>query len=439
MELKFLGAAGTVTGSSYLLTVDKTKVLIDFGMFQGTSAEEELNTRQFGFNPKEVDALFLTHAHLDHCGRIPLLVKNGFSGAIYATNATRDLAEIVMFDSAKIAEYENFDNPLYTESDVVNTLSLLKSVSYHEQLVYRNILVEYFNAGHILGSASIKITNKASGKSIIFSGDIGSYPDLLVPNTEFIDRGTWVVMESTYGGKVHPASDPKVELARYLVEADKGKRTLLIPAFAIQKTQILLDMISALKRQGIVSANLPVFLDSPMAFDVTKVYTEHKEELNSSKFSFPGLSFTVKGSQSKKIYKQKGAKVIIAGSGMMSGGRILSHAKKYLDQKRTMLLFVGYQAVETLGREIKEGSERVYIDEKEIFVNAQINAMETLSSHADEPRLINWLSSIKGVETVFLTHGEDVARIPLASNIRRETEVRDVKLPGLDEEVALVD
>lgn len=439
MELKFLGASGTVTGSSYLLTANKTKVLIDFGMFQGTSAEEELNFRPFSFNPKEVDALFLTHAHLDHCGRLPLLVKNGFSGPIFATTATRELAEIVMFDSAKIAEYENFYEPMYTDSDVVDTLALFKLVSFHEQVVFRNLLVEYFNAGHILGAASIKFTNKTSGKSVIFSGDIGSYPDPLVPYTEFIDSADWVVMESTYGGKIHPTSDPVTEFARFLVEADRGKRTLLIPAFAIQKTQVLLEMISALKRQGVVSADLPVYLDSPMAFDVTKIYIDHKDEISTSNFSFPGLVFTAKGGQSKKIHKQKGAKVIIAGSGMMNGGRILSHAKKYLNQKRTMLLFVGYQAEETLGREIKEGAERVFIDGKEIFVNAQIDAIETLSSHADQPRLINWLKQIKNVEEVFLTHGEDEARIPLALNIRRETEVGEVNLPVLDEEVVLVE
>ncbi len=437
MKLKFLGASGTVTGSSYLLSTKNTRVLIDFGMFQGTQKEEELNLRPFSFNPREIAAILLTHAHLDHCGRLPLLTKSGFAGTIYATQSTRELAEIVMFDSAKIAEYENSYNPLYTERDVVNTLTLFKEVSYHKPFEFTGLTVEYYNAGHILGSASIKITDKTSGKSIVFSGDLGAYPDLLVPKTELVDEADWVVMESTYGGKTHPSVDPILEFASYLIEAEKAKRTLLIPAFAIQKTQILLHLIAALKRQRVISANFPVYLDSPMAFDVTRIYQTRKAELVASNFTFPGLVLVVNGSQSRLIAKQKGGKVIIAGSDMMTGGRILSHAKRYLSQKSTMLLFVGYQAVETLGRELKEGTELVYIDDRQIAVHAQINAMETLSSHADEPRLVAWLDGIKNVETAFLTHGEDEARVALASKIKRETGVAEVRLPLLDEEVRL--
>jgi metallo-beta-lactamase family protein len=435
VKLKFLGAAGTVTGSAYLLTSDNTKVLIDFGMFQGTPEIDALNLRPLNFNPQEVQALFLTHAHLDHCGRIPLLVKNGFHGNIYATYQTIELAEVVLRDAAKIAEYNNPKNPLYTANDVEETMRLFKPVNYHEAFNFKNLNINYINAGHILGSASIQI--KIEDKTISFSGDLGAFPDILVPNTEFFENSDFVVMESTYGGRQHPQTSAKDDIYKYFSQITNNSQTLLIPSFAIHKTQALLYLIAQMKKQNQISKNLKVYLDSPMALEVTSVYLAYKKDLLQSTFDFPGLTPVMSGSKSRRIEKIKEPKVIIAGSGMMNGGRILEHAKRLLNKGSTTLLFVGYQGEQTLGREIKEGAKQVMIDNKKVSVNAKVSWIESMSSHADEPRLIEWFSNIKEVKTLILTHGEDESRIKLASRIRKELSVPDVKLPQLDDEIEL--
>ena len=445
MKLKFLGAAGTVTGSGYLFTNDHTKFIIDFGMFQGTKAEESLNTQPLDFLPSEVDAILLTHAHLDHCGRLPLLVKKGFRGPIYATEATQELAEIVLFDSAKIAlsDQENkLINPLYTEHDVVETIKLFKTIDYHEPQEFKHLKFEYINAGHILGSASIKITTPQN-QSIIFSGDIGAYPDLLIPHTEFFENANFVVMESTYGGRAHPNENPIELFAEHLNSADATKGTLLIPAFAIQKTQVLLCLIKELKAQKKIRPDLPVFLDSPMATETTKIYADHSYLFNdrfqndSTPFDSPALNVALRNKQSSQIKRTKGAKVIIAGSGMMTGGRVLSHAKEYLPDPNASVLFVGYQAAETLGRDLKQGATEVKIDSQKYPVYCKIKEINSLSSHADEPRLLNWLKNIKNINTLFLTHGDDDSRIKLASEVRRKLAVPEIILPKLNEEINL--
>jgi len=435
MKLKFLGAAGTVTGSGYLLATSQSQIMIDFGMFQGTSEEQALNRRPLTFDPKRVNALFLTHAHLDHCGRLPLLVKNGFSGPIYATPSTQDLAEIVLFDSARIADQDMEHDPLYSEDDVVKTLSLFKSIDYHQPLQYKNLEVEFVDAGHIIGSASIRIT--AEDKKIIFSGDLGAFPDYLVKPTEFFDSANVVIMESTYGGRAHPNENPKKLLLEHLNWAENSKGTLLIPSFAIQKTQSLLSLIKELKDEGAVAAKTTVYLDSPMAVHATEVYRRFSHLLNKKSFNFPGLKATTRSSQSRHIDQVSGPKIIIAGSGMMTGGRILNHAQKYLSRKNTRLLFVGYQAVETIGRALKEGAESIVVYDEDVKVNAEIKSIESMSSHADEPRLLEWLGHINNPSKVILTHGEDESRIKLASNIRRELAISEVILPKLDQEIDL--
>lgn len=435
MKIKFLGATGTVTGSGYLLATNQSQVMVDFGMFQGTNEEQALNRKPLTFDPKSVNALFLTHAHLDHCGRLPLLVKLGFRGPIYATPATQDLAEIVLLDSARIADQDMEHDPLYSEDDVTKTLDLFKSIDYHEPLQYKNLEVEYIDAGHIIGSASIKIM--VENKKIIFSGDLGAFPDYLVKPTEFFDSADVVIMESTYGGRAHPNENPKKLLLEHLNWAENQKGTLLIPSFAIQKTQVLLSLIKELKDEGNIAAKTTVFLDSPMAVHATEVYKHFSYLLNKKSFNFPGLKVTTKSSQSRHINEVSGPKIIIAGSGMMTGGRILNHAQKYLSRKNTRLLFVGYQAVETIGRALKEGAESIVVYDEDIKVNAEIKSIESLSSHADEPRLLEWLRHINHPSKVILTHGEDESRIQLASTIRRTLNISEVVLPKLDQELDL--
>jgi len=435
MTIKFLGAAGTVTGSGYLLDIGHSQFIIDFGMFQGTSDEAALNRMPLTFDPKKVSAVFLTHAHLDHCGRLPLLVKHGFSGPIYATPATQDLTEIVLFDSAKIASQDMEESPLYSERDVARTLQLFRIAEYHQPFQFKDLRVQYIDAGHIIGSSSLKI--EQNSKTIVFSGDLGAFPDYLVKPTEFFDSADVVIMESTYGGRAHPNENPKKLLLEHLNWAENQKGTLLIPSFAIQKTQVLLSLIRELKDEGAVAAKTTVYLDSPMAVRATEVYKHFSHLLNKKSFNFPGLKVTTKSSQSRHINEVSGAKIIIAGSGMMTGGRILNHAQKYLSRKNTRLLFVGYQAVETIGRSLKEGAESIVVYDEDIKVNAEIKSIESLSSHADEPRLIEWLGKVNNPQKVILTHGEDESRIQLASRIRRELGISEVLLPKLNQEISL--
>lgn len=436
MKIKFLGASGTVTGSAYLLNSGNTQVMVDFGMFQGVSEVEELNRRPLGFNPAQVEALFLTHAHLDHCGRIPILIRHGFRGKIYATEPTIALTEVILRDSAKIARYDHESEALYNDKDVDKSLSLFEKVSYDQAFSFKDLDIVYKNAGHILGSASIVFGNNS--QKLVFSGDLGNYPDILVPPTDFIDKATTVVMESTYGGRRHPDSDPKEELKQQILWAQGSGGTLLVPSFAVHKTQVLLYLISSLKESGEVSRDLPVFLDSPMATIATYIYEDRLRLLNKGvRLDFSGLIVTAKNSQSKKIVRQQGPKIIIAGSGMMTGGRILAHAKRYLTQKNVRLLFVGYQADETLGREILDGETFPEIDETKIKINAGIESIETLSSHADEPKLLEWLSKIKGVSNVILTHGENKARQELAQKIKSSLYLNKVYMPNLDDELQI--
>lgn len=439
-KIKFLGAAGTVTGSSYLLTSPNGQILIDLGMFQGTTKIEDLNYLPLSFNPKEVDAVILTHAHLDHCGRLPLLVKNGYTGPIFMTPATRDLTELTLFDAARIAEGPD-GSGLYDEFDVNKLRRLFKTVNYHETLTIRDFKIEMFDAGHLLGSASLKINS--NGKTFVFSGDLGNTPQDILKPTEYIDRGDFVVMESTYGGRTHNESDQDGILEREIKETIASKGVLLIPSFAMERTQTLLHRIGHLKGSNKIDKNLEVYVDSPMAIRATKIFLDHSnlfnEEMNSlhknkSPFTFPGLYVIDNPKKSNQLQFLRGPAVIIAGSGMMNGGRILRHAANFLGNNNARLLLVGYQAEQTLGREIQDGERLVRIENKTVKINATVvDTSGSFSSHADEPKLINWLSKLDGVSKVFLTHGEDAGRNPLKSKIVQDLKITNVVLPSRDD------
>ncbi len=443
-KVHFLGASGEVTGSSFLLTADdESQLLVDMGMFQGPKEIANLNYQPLQFKPSQVKGVVLTHAHLDHCGRLPMLVYGGFSGKIYMTAPTFALMEVILMDSAKIAAEKIDVPPLYGIEEVEKTLKLVEIVEYDKPVVFGPFTVNFKNAGHILGSASIVITDKGDGRTIVFSGDLGNTPEDIIRPTDYIDNADIVVMESTYGDKVHPKEDPSKVIQEEINAAERDSGVLMIPAFSLERTQEILHRIYHLKKEGKVQQDTPVFMDSPMGIRATEIFRQYREfynqELqthNDDPFHFEGLAVTSEARDSKEIIKAIDPKVIVAGSGMLSGGRILHHALNYLPIRTSRLLFVGYQAEETLGRRILEGARKVRIYDKFINVRASIRET-TMSSHADQPKLLEWLKHIKGVKKVFIVHGDTVQRDVFSQKVKQELQLQDVYLPLNGEEHTL--
>lgn len=439
MRIQFLGAAGTVTGSCYLLeAASGDSILIDCGLFQGSKELDKANFAPLACDCTKVLGLVLTHAHLDHCGRLPMLPNQGFFQPIWMTSATRDITEISLMDTAKINKQDHPEDPLYEADDVNAVLELFKTVEYNTEFSVGPFTITMRDAGHILGSASLEIVDtsaKTEMKKVIFSGDLGNTPQELIQPTFLISDADVVVMESTYGDRVHPVEDGNALLQNEINTVEKNNGTLLIPCFAIERSQELLHDIAHLKKDGKIKAETQVFFDSPMAEKVTEVFEQYPELYNEefkaeavhgSPFHFPGLQ-VVGGQESRtELSELDGTKVIIAGSGMMTGGRILSHAQQYLPLESTRLLFVGYQAEGTLGRAILEGEKSITLKGEYFQVNATVTQMHSMSSHADQPKLINWLKHIKGVKKVCITHGENEARAALAEKIKSELKITEI-------------
>lgn len=446
MKLKFLGASGTVTGSCYFLSSDNTGVMVDCGMFQGIKEVDELNSKKPAIDFGKLDAIVLTHAHLDHCGRLPLLLKYGFKGVVYMNEPTKALAEIVLLDSAKIAR-EDSTETLYEEDEVFAFLKKVVLVDYHKPFNIGDFEVVMYDAGHILGSTSLLFKETKTGKKVLFSGDLGNTPEPLLMPTEIVDEADAVVMESTYGDEKHPVGEEKDVIAEIVAEAEHVGGVVLIPSFSIQRAQELLYLFDGLKKDGKVGQETVVFLDSPMALKTTEIYKDYpglysQQLRNQAKtddpFDFPGLVLCDSVEKSKQIKNYPGAKVIIAGSGMMTGGRILHHAINYLADPKNTLVFVGFQAEGTLGREIRSGKSEVSIWGNTVEIRAEIREIKTMSSHADQDQLWSWFSKIKGVKKVFLTHGEDMARLVFKEIIKNRSELTlDVEMPNLDQEYEL--
>lgn len=427
IKLQFLGASGTVTGSSYLLKgKNNESVLIDLGMFQGIDDEKELNASSLPIDIKNLQAVFLTHAHLDHCGRLPLLIKTGFRGKIYTTEATKMITQISLLDAAAIQE-EKDNPPLYTREEVEKICEKIETMPYDKPNTLGEFTVTFRNAGHILGSASIEIAD--NNETIVFSGDLGNTPENLIQPIEYVSRADTVIMESTYGNSIHPREDAVAVLQKEIKTIESTNGVLLIPAFSIQRTQEILHTLSHL----VIS--LPVFLDSPMAIEVTELFKKfsslYSDKLSHDPhpFDFPNLIYTRSVEESKEISKANSPKIIIAGSGMMNGGRILHHLNNYISIPTTRVLIVGYQAVGTLGREILAGAKFITLYQKRLQVKATITKLEAFSSHADQPQLMQWLQHIKNVRRVFLVHGEDVQRIALRDTITKDLGIQSVILP----------
>lgn len=438
MKLTFYGAIQSVTGANYLLEDPSAKILIDCGLNQGNSFCEERNWEPFPYDPREIKAVFITHSHIDHIGRLPQLVKNGFNGKIFSTAPAKDAAEFLLLDSEHIlkqeAEYKK-KPMLYGVEDIADVFKVWEGINYHEPINIGNFKITLYNAGHILGSSFIIIEGPSStglGQRvrIAFSGDLGNSPAPLIGmKEELMGEIDYCVTESTYGGRVHENLEERKEILEDLIEdIARNKGTLMIPAFAMERTQDLLFEINQLVEQKRIP-RISVFVDSPLAIKLTEVYKKHRDYLVSGdiNFNFPGLKMTLTTEESKSINNVSPPKVIIAGSGMSHGGRILHHERRYLSDPNSTLLIVGYQASGSLGRKILDGEETVRIFGEEVAVKCHIKAIGGYSAHADKPQILNWLKTQRqNFKKVFIVQGEKDQSSALAQAIKDEMAVATV-------------
>lgn len=436
MKLSFYGAAEMVTGSCFLLETDKHKILIDCGMFQGDADSDDLNRNVFDFEPSKIDFLLLTHAHIDHSGRIPLLVKRGFKGKILATKATSELCSIMLPDSGFIQEMEvewinrkrlragkPLVESLYTVADAENSLKYFEPINYDDIIeINEEIEVRYRDAGHILGSAIIELWAKEKDEKIkfVFSGDLGNKDIPIMKNPSLIDEADYLVMETTYGNRLHKETKNTMLLLLDIIThtIEKGGN-IVIPSFAVGRTQEILYMLNMLKESKFSKIkSIPVYVDSPLAINATNIFKNNQNLFDDDTkalirsgddpFEFPNLIFTKTADESKAINFHEGSSIIVSASGMCDAGRIKHHLKHNLWRGNSSVVFVGYQAKGTLGRRILEGEKKVKIFGEDIHINCNIYSLNGLSGHADKNGLLDWFSTFdKKPVKVFLTHGEE--------------------------------
>lgn len=438
MKLTFCGGAGTVTGSSYLLESGGTKILIDCGLNQGGSFNEEQNFQPFPFKPEDISAVFVTHAHIDHIGRLPQLVKQGFKGTIYSTPPTKDFAELLLLDSEHLLREESDKKkkpPLYETADIIKTMGFWQKRKYHEIVTVGGFTVEFYDAGHILGSASILVS--AEDKKVVFSGDLGNTPSPFINPTEYFKNADYALVEAAYGDKTHELLDKRKELVEDAIEETvKAGGVLMVPAFAMERTQEMIFEMNELMENGRIP-KIPVFIDSPLAIKLTAVYEKYSEDpayfnreaiklikSGDAIFNFPGLRMTLTVEQSKEINDVPAPKVVIAGAGMSNGGRILHHEIRYLPDPKSTLLIVGYQAQGSLGRRLLEGAKMVKIFGEDVRVECQLKQVSGYSAHADQPQLLKWVETMHGtVKKVFVVQGDPEALSALSQKIKDELAI----------------
>ena len=435
--LQCFGGVGQVTGANFLLQSDDIKIMVDCGLIQGPWQVMKHNSDDFGFNPADIDVLFITHAHMDHIGRVPRMVEQGFSGVIYSTPETKEIAAIMFEDALKIMSYEQKKygtKPLYGAEAPTRALNLWKGVEYHNPLQVGPYTAELRDAGHILGSSMITFTPAGGGESITFTGDLGNSPTPLLRPTEDLPESKYLVMESVYGDRNHDPKDLRDKKLRDTIQETLHRGgTVLIPAFSLERTQVILYEINNLVEEGKIDS-VPVFLDSPLAIKVTDIYQRHKHHFNDAVkaeikggddiFDFPRLKIIKDVRESGEIKRTKGSKIIIAGSGMSAGGRIQSHEKEYLPDEKNTLILVGYQSAGTLGRRIQEGEKKIKIDDVYIKVRANVVNVLGYSSHKDSDGLVDFVG--KGGEKlkrVFVVMGEPKSSLFLAQRIQDEYDI----------------
>ncbi len=433
MKIHFFGAAHEVTGSCHMIETQKSQILLDCGMFQGSDFSEGKNYEAFPFDARNIEALLVSHAHLDHTGRIPKLIKDGFAGPIFMTKATRELAKLIWEDAYQIMKYENekFQRPmLFFPEDIEVAFSRCQGVDYDVWNKVGDIEFKFHDAGHIFGSAFIEV--RGDGKTVVFSGDIGNLDAPIIRDTENLPDMDALLCESTYGDRVHESADERDKMLLDLISQGVSRGgTIMIPAFSLERTQELLYKLHIMSLHDNTLPKAPIFLDSPLAIDAMAVYKRYKEYYDKEAsqethdgddfLTFPQLHVTRSRDESKKINDVRGPKIIIAGSGMMNGGRIVHHAFRYLSDPKSTLIIVGYQAQGTLGRRLYEGAERVKIFGQEVEVHCKIKAIGALSAHADQNKLLGWIGATKQKpKKVYCVHGEPEAATALAHKIRDE-------------------
>lgn len=453
MRLEFLGAAHTVTGSCYLLETGDERYLIDCGMFQGPKRIRELNHEPFSFGPSDVAGVLLTHAHIDHCGLIPKLVHDGFKGMVYTTKATCDLVGIMLPDSAHIQKSDaemlnrkgrrSGEEPvqaLYTINDAMDALKHLSAVPYNAEIkLSDNLRVIFRDAGHILGSAILElyVTEGNKQTKLVFSGDLGQPDQPILKDPSVISGADFVVVESTYGDRIHQIYDKETTLLEVIDDTMDRGGNLIIPSFAVGRTQTLLYYFYHLWKSGRLDGDIPIILDSPLAINATRIFLKNSMDFDDEALTlfsksgkiphFPQVHICETAEESRALNSSEGSAIILSASGMADAGRILHHLKHNLWRPESTVLFVGYQAAGSLGRRLVDGIKRVRILGEEVAVKAQIQMLDGFSAHADANQIMDWLSTIRDPRPakIFIVHGEGQAQEALKGRIQKElgTEV----------------
>ncbi len=443
MKIQFVGATETVTGSKYLLTLGRHTLLIDCGMFQGLKNARKKNWQDLPIEPSQIDAVLLTHAHVDHSGYLPALMKKGFHGPIYCSHATRALCKVLLPDAGYLQEedarYANkgkFSHhqpaePLYTEQDAIKVLKQFKVLSSDQShKILDDCQVRFRPVGHILGASSIRISNE--GKTITFSGDVGRPDDLIMPPPEAIKNTNYLVVESTYGDRLHPQINAYIELRDIIKRTINRGGIVLMPAFAVGRAQLALHIIERLRANKEIP-KVPVFLNSPMAISATELFFDYQEKHRLNRGQCESIdrmvTFVKTKAESIELVARKDPCIIISASGMASGGRVLHHLKALLPNPKNSILFLGYQAAGSRGFYLTHGHDKIKIHGSYIPVNAEIHNLEALSSHGDYQQIINWLKMLSEPTKTFITHGEATAADCMRSHIKEQLGWQEVIVP----------
>ena len=458
VSIQFCGGAGSVTGANYVIDNGKVRFVVDCGLIQGSREADELNYTPFAYDPAEIDFMIATHTHIDHIGRIPKLVKEGFRGDIYSTYPTQEFAGISLKDTVSIMEHDRTQLPLYSDMDVDQAMTQWRGIEYNETYeVNEQVSFRFQDAGHILGSAitEIWVLDSENGKRVklVFSGDLGNVPSVLLRKYDYIAEADYVIVESCYGDRIHQKLDErKAILKQAIKDTIERKSVLIMPTFSIERTQDILyelnDIIENHSGDGLQRGKvgkIDVYLDSPLAIKATNIHAKYTQYYNQEArqlakkdkiFDFPFLKFTESREDSMTINSQPQPKMIMAGSGMSTGGRILYHEERYLSNPNNILLFVGYQAPYTLGRKILEGESPVYIHNHPVENKIEVRRVEGYSAHADQEMLLDWLSHIQNTKNIFVVQGEQDASQALADAIKENLHLK-AKVPTENEIIIL--